>query len=176
MLINTTTLPTVPKGDIEYFAKISHIFALFAKVGRKNGSVALPGRLKRVFDISPECHTISIAISMLIPEMKVRHGVYLGFNKNGGQRKSLSLTDCAHSWNVAPGGTIIDSYPVGVINGGPVIVVSTGTYQPFGANLYIEGSQILKKLPMFKIWSRAALLADVILYVEEVEETKAHDR
>ena len=166
MYINSAIINSVPKDDIPLFQRISDIFNLFGSVTSKEGRVNLPSYLDRVLSIDPECHTIALAISMLVPEMRIRHGIYVGITSSDDER-GYRATDCAHSWNVTPNGTIIDSYPVGVITGGPAIVASHGIYQPFGSGLYVDRPEITSRLPMYKIWSRAQLIVDVVRFAQE---------
>lgn len=166
MYVNSAIINSVPKGDIPLFEKIVEIFSLFESATSKEGRTNLPRHLGRVLDINPECHTIALAITMLVPEMKTQHGIYVGVVSTDDER-GYRATDCAHSWNVTPNGTIIDSYPVGVVTGGPAIVASHGMYQPFGSGLYVDRPQITSKLQMYKIWSRANLLADVVRFAQE---------
>ncbi len=167
MFVNTTTTRTVPEADVALYIKVCELFDLFANATRNGRSKKLPGHLSRISEIIAECHTIATAISMLLPELKVRHGMFVGIECVDSRH---SCTTCAHSWNVAPGGTIIDAYPVGVISGGPIMMVSTGTYKPFGSGLYFECPLEMSNLPMYKIWNRAALIADVVLYAQNISK------
>lgn len=165
MFLNTTIVKSIPEGEGKYIRMFIELNELFGDLTQTHKKESLPSELRRVYEISPECHTIAMAVSMLVPGMALKHGVYVGLKKTSEHGSEFRMVECAHSWNVTPCGMIIDSYPVGVLVGAPVIVVSSGTYQPFGSGLYVERPEITTKLNMYKIWNRATLLADVARHV-----------
>ena len=170
MLINSNALSLIPKEDSRWYRKVSDLFEIFRRAVSEDHRAKLPTHLKRVCSVDFECHSIAVAVSIIFPELKAVHGIYCGV-RHIEEKKMLNT--CSHSWNVAPGGTIIDSYPVGVISGGPVIVISHGLYKDFGSGHYHQRplQVVARALPMFSIWSRACLLVDVIEYARSQEFT-----
>lgn len=163
MIINTTAANSIPKEDLDWFSKIHSLFHLLKIAREKHKIGAVPDTMKRILDKSLECHTIATIVSMMFKEIKLVHGVYGGINHTSDHP---SFTTCAHSWNMTPSGTIIDSYPVGIITGGPVIVVSHGMYKDFGKGLYIPKPEIVVELPLYKIWSRAVEFTNLLQYTQ----------
>lgn len=165
MFRNKAIIDSLPKGEGKFLEQAMLVSNLFYDATSDNRWRDLPTSLQRISKISPSCHAIAMAVSILVPGLKVVHGVYRGFvdgeNDDAGH---LFLNTCAHSWNVTPSGTIIDSYPVGILTGGPVIVASHGTYKSFGANHYAPKPEIRTQLPMYNHWSMACLIADVVTY------------
>ncbi len=167
-------IDSVPKGEGKFFEQVLHISVLFHNATSDGRWSSLPMHLQRISKIYPSCHSIAMAVSFLVPEMKLVHGVYMGFiDGEGDNTGRMFLNTCAHSWNVTPSGTIIDSYPVGILAGGPVVVASHGTYKSFGANHYVAKPEIKTRLPMYKHWSMACLIADVVMYTASNQEKKS---
>jgi hypothetical protein len=117
-----------------------------------------------------ECHSIATAISMIITELKVVHGYYLGIKltqKEG--RDVFTLTSCYHSWLVTPDGAILDPYPVGyTVLIDTVLVPTKGNLVPYGANQYVHQKGIRFRMTRKEIRSKALILKNII--------NKAHEQ
>ena len=169
MFLNSSIINSLPKGEGEFLKQILDVTDLFIQVtGSDDKLLQLPQHLRGIKSVPACCHSIALAISMLVPGMRVVHGIYRGLVEGEGEENGqLILRRCAHSWNVTPHGTIIDSYHVGVHSGGPVIVASHGQHRDFGAGHYCELPEVVTKLPMFKHYSIACTIVDVINFARE---------
>lgn len=116
-----------------------------------------------------ECHTICRAIAMVIPELRVVDGNYLGFTRTKTDKGyDLDLCTADHSWLTTPDDAIIDPYPVGFLAVNPVLVVTKGHYAPFGGQLYIPDNKITAKISTRSLWRKSHVLYRFIQVAERI--------
>lgn len=117
-----------------------------------------------------DCHSIARAISLVVPELKVVSGVYLGIKwTTEGEKSTYALRGCRHSWLVTPDGAILDPYPVGFLTLDVVLIPATaGNYTAFGQGLYRVQEVVLSEIPIRKIWKKTRALHKL------VQKSEAH--
>ena len=82
------------------------------------------------------CHSICRALAIIIPQLKVVDGLFLGLS----QKKSSKAVRANHSWLLTPDRAIIDPYPVGIISMSPLLVPTKGKYSSFYSGFFFKGT------------------------------------
>jgi len=117
-----------------------------------------------------ECHPIARAISLVIPELKLVNGNYLGLRLSCAKgKRALILKQCRHSWLVTPDGAILDPYPVGFTTMDVVLVATKGPYKHFGGALYWPNENVMAEVNRRKIKRRSIVLAQHMRTVEAAQ-------
>ncbi len=122
-----------------------------------------------------ECHAISMAVNLVMPELKLEHGRVWGISPltKGGRRH---LRSCDHSWLRTPDGAIIDCYPPGFLVLDPVLIpvpVGDGPYTAYAANMYEVDEGSLAHLNWLDIKRRAEVLSSWIQSAKQEAEKPA---
>lgn len=118
--------------------------------------------------LSFECHSIARAISIIIPELKMVNGVYLGLEwskKKTGPK--CRIRTCRHSWLVTPDGAILDPYPVGFITIDVPLVVTKGLYKMFGGAFYQKNEGVTSEISWKEVEEKSLILVKMIREAEK---------
>jgi hypothetical protein len=78
------------------------------------------------------CHSMSRAIALVIPELQLVDGYYMG--------------SMIHSWLLTPDQAIIDALPVGIITTGSLLIPAAGRYMFPSMGIYNTNGKIASSL------------------------------
>jgi hypothetical protein len=158
MVTKQVFLESTTKKDRELQIKASHLVHKTRVYASKTTD--------EVKNMDFECHSIATVLAMVVPELKVVHGVYVGIKIL--KDKSYQLITCDHSWLVTPDGAILDPYPVGYSVLIEVVLVPTqGEYIHYGAVNYVPQKGIRFRITRKEINKKARMLRDLIHKAEK---------
>lgn len=112
--------------------------------------------------LSFECHSIAGAIAVMVPELALTHGRYLGLERNPHNTEQLVLVSSYHSWLKTPDGAYIDAYAVGVYSHTPILIPTHGSLVSYGAGFYQEDPLIVKEIDMASVQNKIDRLVAII--------------
>ena len=155
MITNREHLKVITDNDENFLLGVTTLLREYGKYGQH-----IKKTLNAKWNIVVECHSICRAISHLLPLLKVVDGKYIGmmFPEIDGKTQ-IQFAECDHSWLVTPDGSILDPYPVGVFTVAPLLVISSGKYQPFGKNMYMPHAKTTNEVITRKVWRQSRMLA-----------------
>jgi hypothetical protein len=152
MVYNHSTLSQLSKPEAKL---ISRVVRLVRTLSERNDDPKRKTSDHRDFN----CHSLCKALGSAIPELKVVHGCYCGFEQGWRKGKLVKwkMVTNDHSWLKTPHGNIIDPHPVGIIAKDPLIVIGRGKDAPYGSGLYVPGHISRKKYDSKKVlrWAKA---------------------
>jgi hypothetical protein len=162
IILNQALLGVVTAKDLEIQKRLCEISIMTLKYFS-----SAPDILKYTFN----CHSISIALGSIEPEVKVIHGNVFGlvWTEKEPKVRQAQIKLCRHSWLLTPDGAILDAYPVGFLALDIVLVPTTGTYAPYLSALYQEDTSVLSEIDMVEVQQNADILVGFIRRAMEVE-------
>lgn len=108
-----------------------------------------------------ECHSISLAISRIIPQLTCIHGLLIGMVKSecpDTKEQILRFAPTIHSWLLTPDGSVIDAYPVGFMSCNPVLVITRGQPSYSGGMFYKPDKNVGPKYITREIYRKSVVL------------------
>ncbi len=114
------------------------------------------------------CHSICRALAIVFPECRVVDGKCAGIrmlartNEDDSDIQSVEFLGVAHSWILTQDDAIIDPYPPGCLVISPMLVVTRGTYVPFGGNLYVPDPSVTRRICDRNLWKESQRLAKMM--------------
>jgi hypothetical protein len=138
-------------------------FALLGKVLKLCSTTRLYMRDNPIGkNLSFECHSISGAIAVILPELTLTHGRYLGLERDPHNTEQLALVSSYHSWLKTPDGAYIDAYAVGVYAYTPILIPTHGPLVSYGAGFYQEDASIVHQIDMDSVQNKIDTLVAII--------------
>lgn len=132
---------------IKYFINIGNFFSI------------LHPKPRSMFN----CHVISRGLAIVVPNLKVIDGLYVGCRKFNPGTMTVDSELCEHSWLQTPNGNIIEPYPVGCASITPIIVINSGPLRPYGGGLYLPDPTLTRKISNRKTYRASIVLANILL-------------
>jgi hypothetical protein len=156
MLFNSLHLKHTTELDRELCDKSAELMLNARENARKYG---------RKYNFDFNCHSVTLALASMVPELICKHGYMLGIKKDDPRNGESNLTLLAvtnHSWLQTPHGSIIDAYPVGVMACTPVLVITKGYQGYCGGELYVECQETIVSCITREIYRRSRFLTQLM--------------
>jgi len=112
-----------------------------------------------------ECHSISMAIAQIIPELRCVHGLQVGIKsitEVGVVKAKLAPVYYYHSWLETPDESIIDAYPIGFMSLDPALIITKGPQRPAGGGMYIKDEQTIRDRIGAKMFRKSNFLVELM--------------
>ena len=159
MFFNTKLCEAITRRDKELWLKMMNIMNLV-------GNNSLSGMAERS-DLYVNCHSICRALAILVPELTVIDGDFIGVKPTVIQgRTEYLIMRGEHSWLTTPDDAIIDPYPMGCIATTPIIMGPKGPYVVYGKELYVPNVETTRTAIGRKVWRQTHVLVRIIKNIQ----------